>query len=348
MSTEPSDPFAKHVKHWEAAQERKRTELIETQRKAGRCNITPMPSVATKPFRTELYTETLPVFVANSFRGKSRSWERELRHPESGEPVLDRLIVGRGFGDETGCGVLRQTHQEIWYQILKLWNDRAYSVVTNGAATYGYLALSAYELVRTLRGSDGAEHYRRVRTLLKDLSRIPICREQHYLWRDELDQAEFTLLASVEWRGRALNPRTRIPLPHGRSEVVILLSRFVTERFLEHRVKPLLLEPYLELAGKRPGRSNQLAPLLYPKLDRELAQKDTFHKKLAPLFAELGLRAYRHKSQRKVKISPALKALNGQPICNERFTLCVELTESADGSDFVLVAHRTKQTALDF
>ena len=365
MSNEVSELLAKHLERWEAHQreveqarteashteveekQRKRAELVETQRQAGRCNITPMPSVATKPFRTELYTEALPVFVANTFRGKSRTWERTLSHPDSGEPVIDRVIVGRSFGDDTDHGVLRQTHQEVWYQLLKLWNDRSYPVVTNGTATYGFLEFSAYELVKTLRGSDGAEHYRRVRCLLKELSHVPICRQQHYQWRDELDQAEFTLLASVEWRGRALNPRTMIPFPHGRSEVIILLSRFVTERFLEHRVKPLLLQPYLALAGKGRGRSNQLAALLYPKLDRELATKDQFHKKLAPLFDELGLRPYRYKSQRKVKMGPALKALDGQPICNERYTLTVELADSADGDDFVLVARRSKQAVLN-
>ena len=334
-----------HLRHWQQLSLEQKQRQVAQQKLDGRCNITPMPRVATQPFRTELYTDGLPLFVSNSYRGGRRLVEWELTHPESGEPVRERLLVGCTFDDPTERGMLYQEHQEVWYQLMKRWNDDAYPVLTADNDAYGHVRLSAGELVRLLRSNDrSGRKYQRVRKLLRDLSQVPICREQYYQWQEKRNRVEFTLLAGVEWRGREINPATGVPYASGQSEVKILFSSFVTERFLEHDIKPLLLQPYLELAGKRTGRRSQIAALLYPRLDRELATKNEYHRKLRPLMAELGTREYRYKSQRLSKMRPAAHALTGTLIQNEQYILHVTLREAADGEDYVLVAQRKPLT----
>ena len=109
----------------EAAREKAQQEEVQRQEKAvqaelaqqvedGRCNIVPLPNVATRPFRAELYTESMPIFVSNSYRGESWAYERTLKHPATGEPILDQILVGRVGSQGKERGVLRQDHQECW------------------------------------------------------------------------------------------------------------------------------------------------------------------------------------------------------------------------------------------
>ncbi len=305
-------------------------------------NIIPFPKRAiTRPFRTELYSETLPLFVVNSFREKSWEWRRETIL-ENGDIADDRLIVGKASDSDEPRGVLKQVHQDIWYRLLKLWDEQDYPLTPDGK--WGYIETTAYELVTTLRGNNSAKHYARVRELLYDLRTTPIIRQRYYPHTDTMDEAMFSLIADVTWAGQGLD-RFKRPIHNSRSCVVVSFSQLITQQFLENRVKQLLLTPYLALA-KTKGRRNELAPLLYPKLDRALANKDEYNVKLTRLFAELGLRNYRYKSKRRDKIRPALDLLMGQPILGERYHLRVSLRDSADGKDYVLVAQRTAQTDL--
>ena len=84
-----------------------------------------------------------------------------------------------------------------------------------------------------------------------------------------------------------------------------------------------------------------MAPLLYAKLDHELAGKDRYHIRLETLLAELGMATYRYKSKRKEKVLPSLERLKGKPIVGERYTLRVSIREAADRRDFVLEAERS-------
>lgn len=336
---------------------RKAAEKVERakQIEEGRCNIVPMPNVATRPFRSELYTESMPLFVANSFKEESRSYERKLKHPETGEPIIDRVVVGKTGKKDRERGVLKQEHQEAWYKLLKLWDEQGYSLKTE-KATVGVLKVTQYELVMALVGDDSAKAYARVGRLLADLAGIPILRSQHYSWQNKTDKVGFTLVDGATWIAENVDAETMRPFPGGRADVTVSFSPFVTEQFLRKHVKQVMLTPYLELSGvrardleeggskersSRAGRRAALAPLLYSKLDYELARKDRYHIKLAPLFAELGMTAYRYKSQRKQRALFAVKALNGKPIAGEKYKLRVTIRESSDGKDFVLEAERT-------
>ncbi len=336
----------------EEAQRQEKAVQAELARQVedGRCNIVPLPNVATRPFRAELYTESMPIFVSNSYRGESWAYERTLKHPATGEPILDQILVGRVDSQGKERGVLRQAHQECWYRLLKLWDEQGYALETANGDTMGVLKLSQYQLTMTITGEDSSKAYLRTQELLADLSGIPVRRSQTYSWQGYTDKAKFTLIGDVTWVSKGADAARR-------ADVTISFSPFVTNQFLRKHVKQLLLAPYLELGAPKKGgekktsrggsgRRHALAPLLYSKLDRELASKDRYHVKLKALFDELGMAAYRYKSKRKEKIASSLERLNGKPIVGEKYTLRVMLRKSADGSDFVLEAEEDWQEQL--
>lgn len=321
-------------------------ELVREQVRNGSCNLVPFPrDLPTVPFRTELFSESLPIFVSNSYRGESWEWERSTNLPETNEPVVDRVIVGRVTSKGKQRGVLRQCHQDIWYRLLQIWDEQEYRVVeaatspTADKLAMGVIEISAYALVMRLRGNRSKARYDRVKELLADLASIPVTRRRDYITRGSMDEAQFSLLASVEWNGRSVDRETGVPLGGGDSTVRIYLSNLVTMQFLKANVASRLLGPYLFLS-RTGGRRNELAALLYVKLDRQLALKPKYHVKLEALLEELGCRSYRYKSQRAEKMQPTLEALNDMAIGAERYLLKVRLEESADKTDFVLHAWR--------
>ena len=311
--------------------ERQLSLFVEEQRQRGKIGLMPMPDVDSCPFRSSLAVEALPVFVSQSYSEPCWVYERQLRDQQTGKPLKQLIRVG-------GEKVLTTAHQRCWYQLLHLWGDAGYPLIVDGQQTWGKLQMSAYQLVKHLRGDDSSHHYKRVRVLLRELSSIPIRREDIY--EDSVDEAEFTLLNGVEWNGRSLDRRTRRPRTGGSSEVLILFSSQITENFLHRKVKALMLQPYLNLTQTK-GRSSEIAALLYPRLDYQLAAKDSYHRKLAPLFEELGLRPCTYKSKRKERLEAAVAALNDLPILGEQFSLQVNLELAKDRTDWMLAATKS-------
>lgn len=330
------------------AQEQRNTEQVESiarQVDAGRCDVIPFPKVATQPFRSWLTVEKTPVFVANSFDGDHRTYERQLTHPESGEPVFERITVGKVHEQARPLGVLRQSHQEVFYKLLKLWGDNGYEVIQRGSLILGVLGtdehpLTAYDLVTYLRGNNSEKHYQRVQELLRELAAIPIVREQGYTSQGRKDRIEFTLLAGVSWREKNLDQGTRRPEIDGTSRVTVFFSELITEGFLRKDIKQLLLTPYEELGRGKYGRRGEIARLLYPLLDHELAGKNEYHCRLAELARRLGIAAYTYPSKRREKFLPAVQLLNGKLIQGEKYKLRVTLEATEDAKDYKLVARR--------
>ena len=322
-------------------------QLWLSQVERGRCNVVPFPVVATQPFRSELSVEQNSLFVANRYKGHCFVREWEVQHPSgSGEPVQKKLTVGEPDPKAGGYGVLKQIHQDVFYKLLQLWEERQHELEEAAkedgkeARVVGSFTVSAYKLVMAIRGNDGAAHYRRVHTLLRQLASIPVRLETTYPWQSSKDIAEFTLLDGVSWEATNIDVDTLRPKDGGKYEVHIRFSKFVTEGFMKKRVKALLATPYEQLAAPGRGGTGELAKLLYPYLDSQLATKESYHVRLESLLAHFGLATYRHKSKRKEKISHALAALRGAAILGGRYVLRLSLRESADGKDYVLLAHR--------
>lgn len=345
------DSFEKHIEQLnqkvEAREKAEQEADVVRQKEEGHCDLIPFPTVATQPFRSEMSVEGSSIFVVNAYKEDFRHYERTLTHPQSKEPVIQRITVGKLHDKDRPRGALKQTHQEIFYKLLKLWGDRGYPIMEreeNGKKlTVGYLTTTVYELVTYLRGNDSAKHYRRVQEALQDLSSIPIVREQIYGWQDIRDRQQFKLLSDVVWNEAKVDSKTRRPRPGGTSEVSVLFSPHVTEGFLTKNVKQLLMGPYNELGTGRYGRRAEVARLLYPILDHELANKDSYHVTLTALSERLGVAPKASKGHRKRPFTYAIQMLNGKPILGEKYQLRVELRPSGDGRDFILVAQRQCQ-----
>lgn len=331
--------FEELRKQAEAEAEAEVTRAREEQIHAGRCNVRPLPAVATRPFRSELTLEKNTIFVSNQHQGDWHQYEHQINHPDSDEPVIRRVTVGKENPKDRGRGVLTQVHQDVFYKLLGLWSELGYPLLSpqeKGRKSYGVINATRYRIVTTIRGAenDRLEDYQRVQQILRDLAATPVVLENVYTWQGFQEREIFTLLGEVRWS------------EHGKrgEHASILLSSFVTEGFLRKNVKILLGEPYERLRGrdlgKRRGAPLEIARLLYPFLDTQLATKDEYHARLDHLAERFGFTRYRYKSETRRKFTPSVRALDGKLIQLERYRLRVSLQLSKDGTDFVLVARR--------
>ena len=326
---DPSEPD-------DAERESARREQVDK----GHVNVVPLPRLATQPFRTELTVERNSLFVSSTYKGDYFVRESLAHHPDSNEPVVRRVTVGRTGRRGRARGVLTQAHQDAFYQLLRFWGDCGNPVAEVDGAPHGIITVSGYELVTSLcGGDDSSKAYQRVRDLVRDLSAIPVLLENEYSWQKVCDREEFTLLERVYWRERRVEQATGRPSRKGRSEVRIHLSPNVTTGFLDQNIKVLLGGPYQALRhqGQRKG---EIACLLYPWLDLQLSRKESYSAKLSGLIERFALAPCRYKSKRKEKFAHAISALNGQLIQQGKFKLRLSLRLAADEQDFVLVARR--------
>lgn len=331
------DDIADRVrKHEEAELEQRRAAQIA----AGRIDLIPYPKGSVfDPFRSELTVEQNSLFVSNDYKETCRVFKPD---PDGAAKITVGKVSKRG----RGRGVLTQAHQDVFYKLLRLWEEQQHALgIEKTLREHGRLTMSAYDLVLAIRGSDGEEHYHAVQELVRDLAAIPIVMEHVHTWRGFEQRVEFTLLGDVQWREANVDEQTRRPKPDGISEVRIWFSDFVTEGFMRRHVKPLLSRPYFELGrtseeGKKRGPRAEIARLLYPFLDGQLHEKAEYLTKLDALADRFCLRRYRFKSQRREQFAFAVSVLDGKPIQEGRHILRTSLRPSQDGLDFVLVARR--------
>ena len=149
--------------------------------------------------------EQNPIFVVNSFTGDWWEYERTLEHPDSKEPITQRIMVGKVNKTGEPRGVLKQIHQQVFYQLLQLWGKQNYPIMEcrkderEVTGTVGVIKTTGYELVKYLRGSDAQWHYNRVQDIIQYISTIPIRCEYWYAWKKTKDVQLFTLLLGMDW-----------------------------------------------------------------------------------------------------------------------------------------------------
>jgi hypothetical protein len=311
---------------------------VENQKMAGQCNIVPFPvSDPTKKIRTELTIERHAFFVSNTYKGNSRVYDREIRDPETGEPIIQRIMIGcTPENSRREYGVLRQVHQEVLYKLFSLWADQGYKITEIAEFHYGSITTSAYQLVKYLCGRDSVNDYNWVRTILRDMEHTPIVIKSAYTWQGVQDLNDFCIL-KTEWCGIPIDKNTLRPKTDGESKVQILFSSYITQGFLRKNIKSFAMNPYLCLKDK--GRKG-LAKLLYSMFDYELANKEEYHISLSSLADRLGTTKYKFKSLQRQKMEPSIKSLNGALILDSKFKLAVSLRDSQRKNDFVLDAKR--------
>src|SRR5262249_145669 len=145
--------------------ERERAEQnaeVERQKAAQKLNVIPFPKLSGQPFRSELTIERHPLFVSNTFKAGFWRYERALKQADTGEELIQRVLVGKVNENDRPRGVLTQIHQQVLYQLLALWGERGYPISEINGRHFGAFTISAYDLVVALRGSDAGKDYRRV------------------------------------------------------------------------------------------------------------------------------------------------------------------------------------------
>ena len=323
--------FQKHEALREANEEKRQVRL-------GYCD-TIAPASIPGNIKTELTSEKNPIFVANSFQGSSRQYERKII-ADDGQEITQRISIGQAKGDKQTHGVLKQKHQEALYHLFNLWVRSGRKVTQIGGRTRAVLETSAYQLAKAVCGSDSSKGYSYTRSVIRSLALVPICIENAYT-RSGISESEleFTVLNGFEWRTKTKKQENGIERKD--SSVYIQFSSITTKGLMHGHVKTFSLETYLEL-GKSKRRNGFLAKMLYSLLDHELATKDTYNICLEELFTRLGLHAYKYKSKRKEKMHQAIGDLNGRKIRAGSYCLNTCLRLSKDGSDYVLMAWRSQ------
>ena len=276
--------------------------------------------------KTELTIEDNPLFVINSFKEKSRHYQRQIRTVD-GKILTQQVRVGQRKDSPRAFGVLKEKHQEALYKLIDLWQRTGCKLALVSNRPRAMLATSSYQLAKSLCGNDSSPSYKYTRSIIEDLESIPISIENAFT-RNGISFMEFTVL-NVEWHGGG-------SLNRGSSKVVILFSSMITEGFMHGHVKAFSLETYLNLDSSRTNKCSS-AKLLHRIFDRELATKEKYNIALAPLMERLGMKRYQHKSQRKQKIAPALASLSNSLIIADTYRVSLELRLSRDGKDYVLV-----------
>lgn len=345
-----ADLGARMVAQEEAEREASAAAEVQEQKDALRCRLILLPNVPSQPFRAELTIEQNNIFTADATR-MFIVRERQIDHPVTGEKVIRRVTVGKAGDKDRGRGVLTPAHQFVFHSLLKLWGqgEQAHRLAEEEGKHYASLTMSAYAMVTSIWGSDKSEHYQQLKTLLFDLSAVPITLENVYTAQGLTDRVHFKLLADVQWREQERDKKTGTPLRSSApSEVHVLFSAFVTDGFLKKHVKVMLWEPYKAFQGRGPRAS--IASLLYGFLDGQLAaslrtpgRKPEYQARLSALADEFDLPRHKYKSQRLHQFAAAVRVLDGQKIRaggedGWNYRLHVSIEPMKDASDYKLVA----------
>ncbi|MDB4987728.1 MAG: hypothetical protein JWN04_2906 [Myxococcaceae bacterium] len=295
------------------------------------------PQVSTRPFRSELTLERASLFVADSYKGDFFEREVVVRDALTGEPMVTRLIVGKVHAQDRGRGVLRVSHRNVLYKLFELWGQLGYPVEYADGAQVGLIRMSAYQLVSSLfPGDDSARAYRRTQELLQDLQGIPIFFDNVASWQGLMTARKINILEGYEWYERRVDRKTHRPVAGGSSCVTVKFSVFITDAFRARYTKTLLGKPLDSISGG--GKKSAIADALYPELDEQLTDKESYQASLQFLAVRYGFRTHAQPSRRKEQFVSAVRVLDGVLIVEGKYRLRVELQKSPD--DYLFCARR--------
>ncbi|MEM7183987.1 MAG: hypothetical protein AAF518_24005 [Spirochaetota bacterium] len=329
----------------DALLQQKKAEALSEQRQLqlGFCDTLESSPIAGN-IKTAHAVDKNRLFVVGSSSEKSRKYEREIKTPK-GRVFTQSILIGRREGRPETYGVLTQNHQAAMYEIFRLWAQSGKRIIEVDGCPRAFITATPYQLVTSICNSDSTDNYGRVKKLIQELGDIPITIENAYTRKGIVGKLEFKIFGEVDWRTRykekkgEKSPTTDEDIHP--SSVYIQVSAFATECFLHGHVRDFSLKTYREVGGiKRRGRHHSIASALYGFLDTELANKDVYNISLVNLFAELGLRAYRCRSQRREKVDCAIEILSDAVICGGSHRLHLYLRPSKDQRDYILVAKR--------
>lgn len=293
---------------------KKRQELETNKRlSAGYLQLSLFP-VETEPFYSQGLIEKYAFFLPNRTQKKSAIVYKS-----------DKIKVTMGSVEGESFGVLKTTHKDLLYAILRIWAQHQWRVFkADDGVYYGRVETTQYELIRTMYGrKPSKKDYKGLKKGLLKLRNVPFIIETH----DGLN-TNLHLLDDVKW---VESEDKRI------DTVKIFLSAYLTRHYYQKSdLKLLSMKTYRSLRS-------DIAKTIYPIIDRMLSMngKTHYHKNVRTLCEETGMNKYRYNSEFRKKWKRALNELSNINLSNET-KVSVYLKENDDGD---LIFHAEKSTA---
>lgn len=294
-------------------------------------NITTIKSIKKEPesqfARSELNLEQNYIFTVSTYKGKSREIIVTDYGPK-GEVHERRAIIGRTIqGAETG--ILTTQHFKVYLALSKIWDEA-------GRPVEEPVKFTILRIIKLLGIVDAGPNYEMIKHQLITLRQIPLTFIDSFFIPHEgtyKSLRPFTILNHLEIHERS-NKATE---GQTRSYGEFQFDRYILESLVNNHVHPLRLDV---IRGFRKHRD--LSILLYTYIDRNLAFKNEYSIGLEKLFERLDLsqRYVKYPSQRKQKIQPVCKLLEGRPLSTGTLSYC-RIHRTVAKKDYKLICRKT-------
>jgi hypothetical protein len=276
--------------------------------------------------RSELNLERNSVFAVSTYRKKSR--EIVIRDTSSpGEVFERRAIIGRTV-DGVETGVLTVHHFKVYLALVELWEKA-------GKPIHGPIHFTTLRIMKRLGMADSGWEYERLKKWLFHLRQIPLTFVDSFFIPKEgsfKSLKPFTILNHLEIYERKKVGKEQKTRGYGEFR----FDDHILESLINNYTHPLRFDVIKSFKKRK-----DLTILLYVYLDRNLALRKKYVVRLEKLFEHLDLsQTYiRRPSDRKVKIEPVLKELEGRPLSTGILSSC-RIYKAEDGRDYKLIAHK--------
>lgn len=265
-----------------------------------------------------------PIFTTQKFKGHSR--EIIIRSRKEDGSIDERcLSIGKTHRHRE-VGVLTATHAKVFYVLLKIWeeNDHPFNEPVR---------CSLYRIAQYLGLKWNQRASKQIKQVLADLKEIPIT------WHNAFWQAKTQTFAEQIAFRTILSNLHIMRVEKGKKvygTVEYQIDTDILNNVLGTRGFPLRLEVLVSL-------KKEMATLLYPVIERQLAKKTEYQRDLVGLWDDLDLSHdyIRKPSDYKTKVKAALEELEGKPF-NWGILTYAQAERKANGKGYKAVFKRKR------
>jgi hypothetical protein len=251
---------------------------------------------------------------------EARHLERELELAD-GRRVTAKVKIG--FTDE---GMLTTEDQKTYYALVKHWYE--------SESPDSHIPFSVRKLAKILQKKGWGTNV--IESITDSLSRL---RVTPFTWTNSYTDAstgevieeidKFNLLSDLKIVRRKTDGHITYEAGYYR------FNDFITKNLLANHTKPVLFDVILQF-------KSDIAQLVYTHVDLMLYGKSQYERRTGELFDDLGLKgaAYKNASNRKQKLIPALKELQGVRITSGLISEAL-IERTKDGKDYKVVFRKS-------
>jgi hypothetical protein len=284
--------------------------------------------------RSELNLEKSGVFTVSTFKGLSREIAIKEKLP-TGEEINKKITVGK-TGDGIETGVLTTNDFKVYLVLLDLWQkaDRPITEAVN---------FTTLRLMKQLKLADSGSEYDQMKRWLLHLRQIPIMFKNSFFLKEKESYTTiepFSVLSYLKIYEREYETKTGKERTRGYG--AFKFADEVLQNLVNNYSHPLRLDIVRDFK-----KHKDTAILLYVYLDRCLAFKEKYEIGLEKLYEHIDLSqaGIRYPSDRKIRLSPILRELEGKPLSTGILSYC-RTHKTEDGRDYKLIARKAQFASL--